>query len=79
MKKITSTQLRRAAACEDQVKLFVRHFGRSVVVTEKLCIEHAQDFDWDWAADSLLSVPARAAYNEATAPAWARAYLGDKE
>ena len=67
--KITSTKLRRAGACKDQVKLFVKLFGRSVVVIEELCAEYAEVFDWKWAADKLLTETAQAAYEKARAPA----------
>ena len=65
--KITLKQLRRLNACEDQVLLFERFFGTGIEVTEALCLAHAQDFDWNWAAYNLLSPSAREAYGEARA------------
>ena len=56
-------------ACSDQVKLFRERFGKSVRVTEALCVRAAPDFDWNWAAQHLLSAPAHKAYNDACAPA----------
>ena len=67
--KITIKQLRRLGACEKQVEKFERLFGPSVIVTEALCVKHAQDFSWNWAAGKLLSAPAREAYDEAAASA----------
>ena len=68
--KITIKQLRRLGACEDQVEKFERLFGPSVIVTEDLCVKHAKDFSWSWAAEKLLSAPAWEAYNEVLASAW---------
>ena len=68
--EITVKQLKALGACEDQVKLFQDLFGPSVVVTEALCVQHAQKFSWGWAAQNFLSAPARKAYDEAAAPAW---------
>ena len=59
-------------ACADQRALFRKTFGASVEVTEALAIEHAALFDWAWAAENLLSAPARAEYDKACAPAWAK-------
>ena len=67
--KITVKQLKALGACEDQVKLFQDLFGPSVVVTEALCVQHAQKFSWGWAAHNFLSAPALKAYRKAVAPA----------
>lgn len=53
--KITYEQLQKLQACEGQLKLFRTLFGDEVEVTRELIIEHAEKFDWDWAAESLLS------------------------
>jgi hypothetical protein len=37
-------------------------FGESVEVTEELSIYHADDFDWYWAANNLLSPEAQSKY-----------------
>ena len=52
---ITAKQLRKHGACSAQYELFVRLFGDEVIVTKELCIKHAQDFDWFWAATVLLT------------------------
>jgi hypothetical protein len=57
-------------ACPEQVKLFLRKFGKSVRVTESLCRRVAPLFHWNGAARYLLSATALKAYDEATAPAW---------
>jgi hypothetical protein len=68
--KISATLLERKGACNVQVELFRRLFGaRSVTVTKALCLKHAQEFQWDWAAGHLLAAPALKAYGEATSPA----------
>ncbi len=51
---ITKTQLTNSGACKEQVELFESLFGESVAVTEQLCVRHAQDFDWTFAAVRLL-------------------------
>ena len=70
---ITLDQLRRAAACADQLTLFEKTFGDRALVTRKRCVSVASMFAWDWAANLLHSPPARRAYDEAQAAAW-RAY-----
>lgn len=71
--KITAELLRQKNACTDQGELFERHFPNGVEVSEALCLKHYQDFDWDWAADNLLSDAAQEEYNKARAVAFARA------
>ncbi len=61
-KKITATQLRKLGACKEQVGRFVELFGEEVTVTLRLCVEHAQDFDWGWAAISLLNTATMSEY-----------------
>ncbi len=68
---VTYRQLIKADACRHQRKLFKDKFGDRVKITPELCQAFAQDFDWDWAAEHLLSASARADYKRATAPAWA--------
>ncbi len=60
---ITLTQLEDAGACKEQCDDFVRLFGTEMVVTEALCVEHAMVFDWNWAAEHLLSETALNVYN----------------
>ena len=67
---ITLQQLKDKDACTPQLLLFKETFGKSVTLTEELCIKHAQDFDWSWAAYNLLSAPARKVYNETSESAW---------
>jgi len=66
--KVTKALLKRLGACEAQREKFAELFPRGVVVTEALCVEHAQEFNWDWAANHLLSPEAQAEYNRVTAP-----------
>ena len=67
--KITVERLRKLRACEYQVAKFAELFPDGVVVTKELCVKHAQDFDWHWAAVRLLSFHALAAYDKAITPA----------
>jgi hypothetical protein len=58
-------------ACAPQVDLFRELFGESVTITPELCVEHAAQFDWGWAAENLLTPNSRAEYERVCAPAWA--------
>ena len=66
---LTLAQLK--GTCAQQRALFRKLFGTSVEVTEALAVEHADSFDWTWAANKLLSAPARAEYEKVRAAAWA--------
>ena len=65
--KITLKMLE--GACEPQRDLFSELFGEEVELTLELCIEHAAEFDWYWAAENLLQPKATAEYDKAIAPA----------
>ena len=69
--KITSRIPRSKGACASQVDLFKEIFPKGVVITEALCVEHADKFDWIWAALNLLSKEAKAECERVTAPACA--------
>ena len=86
---LTLTALKKKGACSEQVALFRKMFGRSVEITEALCVEHASVFSWGWAARNLLmapawaeydrvTAPARAEYERVAAPALARAFINNK-
>ena len=66
---ITLKQLDKRGACTEQRDLFEKLFGAAVDITKKLCIKHASDFDWTWAARNFLSAPARAEFDKARASA----------
>ena len=68
--QITLTMLKSKHACPVQCSEFEKRFGDSIEVTPALCLSVASVFDWKWAAEHLLSPPARKAYYEAKAPAW---------
>ena len=70
MKKITAAQLRRLGACKEQLARFEALFPKGVVPTRALCLAHARDFSWEWAAARLLPTSALVAYNAARASAW---------
>ena len=63
--------LKANGACGSSLAAFKKNFGDSVEVTEALCIAHAKDFDWGWAALKLLKAPALAEYWRVKAPALA--------
>ncbi len=67
---VTLKELKRLYACSGEVARFEKLFGKSVRVTKKLCLKHAQDVDWDWAAWHLLKDDAWLAYLAARLPAW---------
>ena len=69
--KITLEQLRAEKACPDQLAKFQELFGNSVEVTQELCIRHASDFDFGWAARHLLRASAWAECERVRAPAYA--------
>lgn len=52
---ITLTLLQESGACNEQCDKFAELFGESVVVTREKAIEHANVFDWHWAADEFLT------------------------
>lgn len=69
--KITTSLLRQHDACANQVKLFNTYWPDGCIITSELCVAHALEFDWDWAARHLLSASANAKYDRATASAQA--------
>lgn len=55
--QVTYDDLNVIGACGDGLRKFRKHFPEtSVVITEELCVKHARDFDWHWAATELLSI-----------------------
>jgi hypothetical protein len=62
MKRITSELLRRRGACRSQVELFIALGGDSLELTEALCLEHAEKFNFYWAANHLLTSGALVEY-----------------
>jgi hypothetical protein len=66
---LTLQTLNDKKACTGQLLLFKQLFGESVEISESACILVADKFDWNWAANKLLSTSARKAYYEATASA----------
>jgi hypothetical protein len=67
---ITKQMLIDADACSDQVDLFEKTFGDSVVVTVKRAEKVAHLFRWGWAS-CLLDAQGRAELDRARAAAWA--------
>ena len=70
--EISARILRRKRACVSQVKEFINVFGKAnITITKKLCIAHAQIFNWDWAAENLLPSRLYADYEAKRAPLYA--------
>ena len=67
---ITKQDLINANACNEQVNLFEKTFGDSVVVTVEQAKKVAHLFDWSWAV-RLLDGQGRAEYWRDAAIAWA--------
>ncbi|MGH7744630.1 MAG: hypothetical protein ACREQ5_07415, partial [Candidatus Dormibacteria bacterium] len=61
-RKLTLKTLIDQRACQDQVELFRKRFGKSVNITPELCREVASLFNWDWAAAHLLGATAQTEY-----------------
>ena len=59
---VTLAQLKSLDACLGEAQRFAELFGDSVTVTRELCVNHAGDFDWQWAARNLLSNTQRDVY-----------------
>ena len=77
MKTVSLRKLKLLGACTQQVELFRQLFGDRCTVSVDLCVAHAAQFDWSWAAQKLLSALANKAWGEAIAPAnkaWGEAY-----
>lgn len=70
--KITHGMLKEQGACASQIRLFNKTFPNGSPANKEealtLALKHADEFDWDWAADNLLTVPALKAYDEAILP-----------
>jgi cell division septum initiation protein DivIVA len=71
MATITSRKLRLAGACSEQIALFKALGGDKKKITAKLCAAHASQFDWNWAAQQLLSPEKHAEYERIKAQALA--------
>ena len=69
--RITKALLESKEACNTQIKLFAKLFPRGVTLTKAICMKHAQEFQWNWAAENLLSNTARAEYWKIYGLAWA--------
>ena len=70
MNKITLEQLKEHHACTGQLHLFKKLFGKEVEVTVEKCIKYHDKFDWEWAAEHLLSVELYKEYKKIQQPAW---------
>jgi len=62
-KILTFKTLKGLGACKDQLLRFKQLFGDKVNVTAELCNKHCNEFDWNWAAESLLHAPALTEYH----------------
>jgi hypothetical protein len=69
--KITKHLLQIKGACASQVALFAETFPHGTEITEAVCLAVADKFDWDWAAQNLLSPESYAEYQRVRAQAYA--------
>ena len=69
--KITAALLQEKDACEIQVRRFEDLFPNGVEITQELCVQHARSFDWNWAAENLLSPDKYADYEAKAAALYA--------
>jgi cell division septum initiation protein DivIVA len=66
MKTLTIKHLKSLGACRDTLDFLKAKFGAESLVTVAICESVAQEIDWDWAVQHLLSDPARAEYKRVT-------------
>ena len=77
---ITAKRLEELGACQDQVAAFRAIWGDGPApMTVEAAVEHAQTFNWKWAAQYLLTYAARAEYKRAAKEAWAEYYRAEYE
>ena len=67
--KITKLLLQIKGACASQVALFAETFPHGTEITEAVCLAVADKFDWNWAAQNLLSPESYAEYERVRAQA----------
>jgi hypothetical protein len=68
--KININVLQGLDACNFYLRAFARLFPQStypdgVEVTPELCVRYAEEFDWEWAADELLTEEGYRLYEQA--------------
>jgi hypothetical protein len=66
---ITAEDLIDAGACGEEVDRFRALFPDGAKVTIRLAYERAADFDWEWAAEHLLSDASYTRFQDVTEPA----------
>jgi hypothetical protein len=68
---ITYSLLVEKKACQPQLDLFEKHFGKTkaIPLTKKVVTKFSSVFDIDWAADRLLTKEDYKEYNKVQAPA----------
>jgi hypothetical protein len=74
MARITIADLdgtRGKRACSDYRNVFRDLFPDGVEVSVPMAVRFADQFDWDWAAENLLSAAASTEYDKVRAPAYA--------
>ena len=65
---ITYKMLEAKGACESQASLFKELFPNGAPLSVEIAVSVADKFDWDWAANNLLTQDGKEAYEEAVAP-----------
>ncbi len=67
--KLTSERLIELGACEEQIEKFDEIFPEGTDVTIELAVQHANTFNWNWAAEKLLTTQALQEYERINAQA----------
>ena len=67
---ITLDMLIEKNACQEQANLFKKYYGKSVEITEDICLKYSNKFEFDWLVDNILSGDQREAYMTIQVPAY---------
>ena len=75
MEPINANRLAELGACEPEIDRFLEIFGDDdAPLTVETAVKYAADFNWNWAAENLLTPSLWRTYQEAEIPLW-RIYL----
>ena len=77
--RVTSDWLRSMRACDSAIAQFTADYPDGVDLTPEAITSAAGKYDMDWLAERVLTAPAWAEYERATAPAFIAAAWGIQE
>ena len=79
MEPINVARLRKKLACSGQIRVFIAVVGYGdAPLTIEFAVEHAEKFDWDWAAEKLLSIEDYLDYVDAARILWLDYYTQER-